>query len=106
MSVYGTSLTFGPDEDDHPAPLVYRGSHILPRNTDPRGGVLHLGAIPGHITRDGRDDGDELRAWPWLRVSIAEVNATDDSTVLLDRAQVQALRDELTQWLDNVKEAD
>lgn len=79
-------------------PLTYTGSHILPADDDARGGGLDLGAIPGHITRDGRDDGtaDEDGWWPFLRVAVHAGAA--DAVVVLTRAQVDVLRAALDGW--------
>lgn len=90
--------------------MVYRKSHVLPSLDDPRGGMLDLAYIPGFITRDGRDVDGELDpqcenegVWPFLRMSLrpdqpAQLDYPED-TVVLDRDQVAALRDELTDWL-------
>lgn len=117
--MYATSLDLcGESEDDEPAPIRYLGSHVLPTPGDERGGSLDLGLIPGFITDNGwclhgvdhtsrtstRDACtceplDELPAvWPFLRVGVSD----DDEAgcvVVLDHAQVLALRDELTAWL-------
>jgi hypothetical protein len=106
------------EERELGSPWVYRGSHILPRVTDDRGGALEVAAIPNHITRAKRDDGGP-GLHDWLRVSVSnpEVPENDenvarpeaDATVLIDRAQVEALRDTLTLWLDrpaDVRERD
>lgn len=84
------------------APYRYHGSHILPSEGDPRGGSVGLALIPSHITRDGRDDQPaDGTPWPWLRVSV-DVRALDPAAVL-NRAQVQYLRDQLTNWLDSTE---
>lgn len=77
------------------APIIYRGSHLLPSDTDQRGGHVSLAEVPGHITRDGRDDGpdDEFGVWPWLRLSVGQEDA------VLDEALVRSLRDALDGWL-------
>lgn len=78
------------------APVEYLGSHILPRVTDPRHGCVSVAAIPGHITRDGSDDGpdDQYGVWPWLRISVGQEDA------VLDEELVRSLRDALDGWLD------
>jgi hypothetical protein len=81
-----------------PGPLAYQGSHILPADTDPRGGHFDLGAIPGFITRDGRPPLSDLEDWPyhpWLRVSV------NQETVVLTRAQVEQVHTELGRWLNH-----
>ena len=76
------------------APFVYQGSHVLPTDTDERGGTVDLALIPHHITRDGRDDrGENEGPWPWLRLGVNE------STVILDRGQVKQIVGELKWWL-------
>jgi hypothetical protein len=76
------------------APIVYRGSHILPADTDGRGGHVSVAGIPGFITRDGRDDRpDDDAPWPYLRVSVGQEDA------VLDEGQVCGLRDALSSWL-------
>jgi hypothetical protein len=83
-------------------PIQYLGSHILPTDNDRRGGYLSLGAIPLHITRDGRDDGPEDGWWPWLRLSVSAKECGGDlDTVLLTRRQVEGFRDALNEWLEN-----
>lgn len=89
MSIYGTDLAFGGFDDTDPAPLVYRGSHVLPEDDGERGGELQFASIGGFVgdgTREPLDldcNSDEL--WPWLRVSTAR----DD--VVLDLPQIRAL---------------
>ena len=76
------------------APLVYQGSQVLPADTDERGGMVEVAAIPSHITRNGRDDAPEGGLKDWLRLGVNE------GTVVLPRPLVAELRDTLTQWLD------
>lgn len=81
-------------------PITYQHSGVLPADDNPRGGCFSLGAIPPHITRDGRDDRPENENWyPWLRVSIWGT-PKDDPTVILTRKQVEKLRDALDDWLE------
>lgn len=87
------------------APIVYKGSHILPSMDDERGGWIDLALIPGFITRTGREDEqpdndeheDYPAAWPYLRFG---VNGT---TVVLDKAGVQQVADTLAYWLSRVE---
>lgn len=78
------------------APILYQGSHILPAATDPRGSSVSLAEVPGHITRDGRDDGpeDETGVWPWLRLSVGQAD------VVLDEQLVVSLHQALGEWLE------
>ncbi len=90
-------------------PIRYQHSGVLPSNKDERGGYLSLGAIPSHITRDGRDNRPEGgKWWPWLRISLSanEMSLTNDDTVVLTRKQVKALRDALNLWLETSTEHD
>lgn len=98
----------GPSVDDLDAPIIYQGSHVLPADTDPRGGSVFLCAIPSHITRDGRDDRSEDEGpWPWLRLSV-HAHATSygdrngDATVILTPRQAERMRDTLAEWLSAV----
>ena len=82
-------------------PIVYKHSGVLPADSDPRGGCLSLGAIPGRIddsTRQAISD-DFQPWWPWLRVSIWGAKE-NDPTVLLTRSHVESLRDALNSWLE------
>ena len=101
MSIYATIPGIGGDDGDDPTgpPWLYRGSHILPSEDDPRGGEIGLALIPSHITRCGRDDQPEDgQPWPWLRVSVD--GTPDDPTVLISPAQARTLADALVAWAD------
>lgn len=118
MSVYGTIWSA---DEDHPedcgiwirheyhlemgdspctcrlrnAPIVYRGSHVLPADGDERGGHVSVASIPGFITRDGRDDQpDGAAPYPWLLMSVGQEGA------VLDEGQVRGMRDALSGWLE------
>jgi hypothetical protein len=111
---YGVIGDDGPVDDlaDLPdemldAPIIYEGSHVLPSDTDRRGGCVEVAAIPNHITRDGRDDATEGSLKDWLRLSVQSVESEDpgafsaaDATVVLTRNQVERLNETLTGWLD------
>lgn len=92
-------------------PIVYEGSHVLPADTDRRGGVVGVAAIPDFITRDGRDDARGEGLKDWLRLSVHSEPSTTryrgaayvgggDATVVLTRPLVEELRDTLTAWLE------
>lgn len=88
-------------------PIVYRGSHILPADTDLRGGSVDLAQIPGWIYREGQPPIDETgeRHWPWLRLWVASGEGTDElkpghAAVVLDRAHVQEIHTYLGEWLE------
>ena len=79
------------------APIIYQGSHIVPADTDPRGGTIDIAGIPGHITRPGlppTNTDDETLPWhPWLRLGV------NSETVVLDRRGVELVHRELGEWL-------
>lgn len=137
MSIYGTLLQFAGDDHDvehcdayyestegcwdftgrectcdawKMQPIVYEGSHILPADTDRRGGWIEVAMIPDHITRDGRDDSPEGDPKPWLRIGLGSDDSTEqyqgkpyvrggDATVVLTREMAVRLRDVLEDWL-------
>jgi len=85
------------------APIVYKGSHVLPSMDDERGGSVDLALIPGFIQREGRDaerpDNDEssdFPAWPFLRFGV------NGEAVVLDRAGVELVARQLNDWLAHV----
>jgi hypothetical protein len=92
----------------NPAPLVYQGSHVNPASDAPRGGSLSVAAIPNFchpsVRGTNAEDGPPVE---FLRVDIAEDEATFHgmnpgyATVVLERAQVEKVRDCLTQWLES-----
>jgi len=99
MSLYATWLSIDGDTDDEEtghlgAPYVYTASHVLPTTTGQRGGWLQIAGIPAHCGSDGG-------LVDFLRLS---TSATDDGDpavdLLLDREQVETLRDRLTLWLE------
>ena len=105
MSIYGTISGLGGPGDDETLgpPWDYRGSHILPADTDPRGGEIGLALIPSHITRDGRDDQPEDGApWPWLRLSLDGLPG-DDPAIVINPAQARYLAGQLTVWADRAE---
>jgi hypothetical protein len=78
------------------SPIRYWGSHVLPSEEDERGGSVQLAEVPGHITRDGRDDGpdDGVTPWPYLRLSVGQED------VVLDEALARSLWEALGGWLE------
>jgi len=105
MSIYGS---FGGFDDDtstgRQPPLVYKGSHILPRMDNPRGGSLDLAHICGFISREGPahdgDQGDAEEYWPYLRVSLND--PWHEGTIVLDVHQVDTLIADLQSWREHV----
>lgn len=102
VAVYGDGRRMGLD-DTKPCtcrcgPILYRGSHVLPSDDDPRHGSVYVCAIPGFIEREGRPavDGEteaEDRVHPWLRLSVGA------ETAVLDRALVVRMHETLGGWL-------
>lgn len=104
MSIYASIEGIGDhgDPEHLGQPWVYQGSHVPPREDGPRGGVVGLAVIPSHITADGRDDQpSDGPPWPWLRLHLDVPG--DDPAILLDRAQVEFFRDQLTAFLDQTE---
>jgi WhiB family redox-sensing transcriptional regulator len=103
VSIFASSFDLSRDDHaDGPAPITYRGSHILPSDQDLRAGRLDLAHIPGFIDRTDRPalhDGEEgdFPAHPWLRMRLESTDSDDPTEerryadVLLDREQVAAL---------------
>src|SRR5688572_14016955 len=84
------------------SPIIYQGSHVLPQESDPRGGSIDVAAIPSFITRDGQDNGKEGPK-DFIRLSVeadksshgegVTFNGNPYSVVVLDKAQVVALKE-------------
>lgn len=136
MSIYGTWLSLSDDEHEDDcavwvetepgcfehsgnpcscglprAPLVYEGSHVLPADSDPRGGSLDVAAIPDFIEREERDDAQGEGLKDWLRLTVSSVPSRErykgkpyvsggHATLVLTRSHVEELRDTLSAWLD------
>ncbi len=88
-------------------PLVYQGSHVNPADDGPRGGSVDVAAIPNHCHPSVRGTlADEGPPVEFLRLSVSEDETTYGESqpgyaqVVLDRAQVEELRNTLTYWLD------
>lgn len=108
MSAYGTWLMLD-DNDERGAPIAYQGSHVIPDpGADRREGWLEVGAIPNHVLayRNGEEatiesDDETLAAYKMEAIRLGLGNGHDtEVTVVLDTAQVRALRDVLTAWLE------
>lgn len=97
------------------APIVYEGSHVLPSDSDRRGGAVEVAAIPNHIERHDRPELPDGTLKDWLRLSVHSLDSNcisesrdgkppyvkgGDSTVVLTRPQVERLRETLTAWLE------
>lgn len=82
------------------APLVYQGSHVLPEETDLRGGYVDLALIPAHVRfwRDNPDapvsTGPDNPPDPYLRLGV------NGETVILTRRHVSEIWAELSEWLE------
>lgn len=86
-------------DDAIKAPIAYHHSGHRPDPTE-RQGVVEVGGIPGHICEQ-----DEDAYCPYLRLGIMEDELSGkEQTVVLDREQVESLRDTLTEWLERVVE--
>jgi hypothetical protein len=106
VSIYASIEGIGDhgDPEHLGAPWLYQGSHHLPSEDDPRAGAIGLALIPSHITRDRRDDQPEDGTpYPWLRLSLDIRTWTEEPAVVLDRAQVEFLRDRFTAFLDQTE---
>ena len=86
------------------APLVYRGSHVLPSSSDERGGHVDLALIPAHV-RYWRENPNapietepDFPPEPYLRFGVNE------GTVILERHHVEQIVSELSWWLNATKE--
>lgn len=104
MSIYASIEGLGDhgDPEHLGAPWLYQGSHILPADDDPRAGSIGLALIPGHITRDGRDDQpDDRQPWPWLRLSLD--TQPSDPAVILNPAQARHLAEQMAAWADQTE---
>ncbi|MFB9365045.1 hypothetical protein [Kitasatospora albolonga] len=114
MSIYATWLLFAVD-GDAPPPLAYRGSHLNPADHHPRDGRLELAAIPDHchpLVRDpalsaGASEQPAPLPVDFVRLSLTRPAATNEehpasetTTVILDRSQVELLHRTLGEWLE------
>lgn len=74
------------------APIIYRGSHVLPSAADERGGAVDLALIPGYIG-EGNQEADTHPAHPFLRLGV------NGEAVVLDRRGVELVHRTLGEWL-------
>lgn len=115
MSIWCSNLSLGDDGwlEEHPAPIIYQQSHVLPSMTDPRGGTLNLATIPPWITRDGRclagrDCAHETEHtgcceyleqplhWPYLRMTLRTTEYPDG----VEWAWLENLAETIEHWPD------
>lgn len=80
-------------------PIIYQGSHVNPSEDDPRGGVVHVSAIPNHCHPDARGTDDPGKPVEFLRVGVEPGDPDQGNMVVLTRGQVKKLRNILDQWL-------
>lgn len=101
-----------PDFDDLDAPIIYKGSHVLPEEDHPRGGSVGLAIIPPHVrywreNPNGVEEPEGTPYEPFLRLDVQAHGDTDggpaDATVVLTRHQVERLRDALAEFLENTE---
>lgn len=81
-------------------PYVYDNSAILPNRIRPRDGWVSLASLSRFVRYycrypNGANPPDGIE--PWLRLDV------NDSTVVLDRAQVETLAARLGFWLDETE---
>ena len=94
-----------PSFDDLDAPIIYQGSHVIPAESDPRGGSVDLSAIPGHVRfwRENPDapieDEPEGKVEPYLRLGVQD-HQGNRAVVILTARQAARLKGTLTDWLD------
>lgn len=112
ISIYANMVFFDgePDvEGDNRQPIAYQ-QNTYPLDETKRDGLFEMSYIPSHIADGPEDDRWPAPVKPYLRVGMAArlvdgmiVDARDDVTVMLDRGQVEEVRDALTWWLDNAE---
>jgi hypothetical protein len=106
VSIY-CSFGWIDDDRDKPRsrkkPIRYQGSHVLPGEKDEHCGSVDLAYIPPYISQGRRKGSEDGRFWPWLRMSVTEKEMTSGETVILNRWQVEKLRDSLNWWLEQSK---
>ena len=100
----------GDPEFDHlDAPIIYQGSHVMPDESDARGGSVGLAHIAAHV-RFWRDNPDaavdqepDSGCEPYLRLDVQAHADTygggGDATVVLTLRQARRLRDALSEHL-------
>lgn len=86
----------------------YRGSHVVPSETDGATAEIGLALIPSHVTRNGRDDNPEdERPWPWLRIDIYGGNRGRQeaavAAAVINPTQARDLARQLTEWADSAE---
>lgn len=112
MSIYASWPDIGEYEDGTPdgTVLSYIGSHIYPEPSTHMPGTVGISHIPGFIWRSGlpverQDQDDDDPIAPFLRLDVGTWDTTERrpmmaDTVVLARAAVERLRDDLTAWLE------
>lgn len=86
------------------APIIYKGSHILPEKDSERGGNVSIALIPPHVRwwrenpeADNADEPDYPDPPdPYLRLGVNE------DTVILDVDNVKLVYESLGVWLESV----
>jgi len=83
------------------APIVYRGSHVLPAETDGRGGWVDIALIPGHVRywrenpcAPAETEPVDAPPDPFLRFGV------NNETVILTRRNVEQIAASPTYWLE------
>lgn len=84
------------------APITYQGSHVLPSESDERGGSVELASIGGFVERSGREaerpDDDSL--WPYVRLDVSDKDGV--AAVVLTGEQAKRLHGALGEWLERI----
>lgn len=97
MSNYATRLLLDGDPNSEDGalgpPIIYEGSHVIPSADDARCGWVEIAGIPAFCGPNPAQLVD------FLRLDVSEDNGCQ-ATVVLDRAQVERIRDTLTDWLN------
>lgn len=94
VSVWATTLVIddGEPEEGDLAPIVYQGSHVLPADTDERGGGVEIAHVPGRYN-----------GWhPWLRLTVYDDTVGANATIVLTEPQVRLLHAALAEHLAGI----
>ncbi len=110
MSIFITVLSLD-GEDGALRPIRYQGNR-WPLDEDDRSGSFDLAYICAHLAASARgepvgDVPDDAPLEPYLRVGMSDGTDEDMSAgmdVMLDRRQVEEVRDALTWWLGEAAE--
>lgn len=116
VSIYASTFSAGyPDDEDSVGVVLIRDNadNLYPNPATFRRGAIGGAEIPGWCV-PGHDDADDDEPGGWYRLgglsmrtlcrsSLTRPQLWVDQDYLLDEAAAQALRDDLTRWLDKTK---